>query len=285
MDLIKSKDLQVNYNYSDFIKGIIIIIVTLIIAYIVKNRINNIQFNNIRKEDSIQNNTIIMLAVSNIVYWGIIGFGVIISLKYFGIDISSILVVLGTAGLALGLAMQNTLTEIISGIMILLLNYYDIGDLVSIQIGSDNIFGKIDGFNLFTTIIKDTDRVVHRVPNTSIIKCHLINYYKNNEVSIGFDISISNNNNNIDINTTLDSLKTVIKTELADYITDNSLINILISNMNSYGTQIHICIPIKSINYIPGRDEAKRVIRDFCAKNSLLLLDNYYKAEKTNYYS
>jgi small-conductance mechanosensitive channel len=283
MDLIKSKDL-LNYNYPDYIKGIIIIIITLIIAFIVKNRINNIKLN-IRKEDSIENNIIMMLAVSNIVYWGIIGLGVIISLKYFGIDISSILVVLGTAGLALGLAMQNTLTEIISGIMILLLNYYDIGDLVSIQIGSDNIFGKIDNFNLFTTIIKDSDRVVHRVPNTSIVKCHLINYYKNKEVSIGFDISISNNNNNIDINTTIDSLKTVIETQLENYVTDNSLINILISNMSSSGTQIHIRIPIESINYLPGRDEAKRVIRDFCAKNSLLLLDNFYKEGKTSYYS
>ena len=227
-----------------------------------------------------------MITIGNIVYWLIIIFGVILSLKYFGIDVSSLLVVLGTVGLALGLAMQNTLTEMISGIMILLLNYYDLGDLISIQVGSENIFGKVEHFDLFGTMIKDSDRRIHRVSNTSIVKSHLINYYKNKEVSVGIEVSISNNNTTIDINSLLDTLKDTVEVELSNYITDKELISVFISDMSKTGTQIYVRIPVESENFLPARSQTRKVIREFCNKNSLLLLDNFYQSNRTtNYYS
>jgi small conductance mechanosensitive channel len=128
MDITKTTTDLFSHNLPEFVKGIILLVLTVIIAKIIQLRISYVKAS-IEKNKSDQktevNNKIIMLTVGNIIYWLIIIFGILISLKYFGIDVSSLLVVLGTVGLAIGLAMQNTLTEIISGIMILLLNYYE----------------------------------------------------------------------------------------------------------------------------------------------------------------
>jgi len=288
MDITKTTTDLFSHNLPEFVKGIILLVLTVIIAKIIQLRISYVKASlekNKSDEKTELNNKIIMLTVGNIIYWLIIIFGILISLKYFGIDVSSLLVVLGTVGLAIGLAMQNTLTEIISGIMILLLNYYDIGDLISIQIGSENIFGKVDQFDLFGTMIKDSDRRVHRVSNTSIVKSHLINYYKNKEVSVGIEVSISNNNT-VDINSLLDSLKNTVEVEISEYITDKELISVFISDMSKSGTQIYVRIPVESENFLPARGKARKVIREFCNKNSLLLLDNFYQSNRTtNYYS
>ena len=213
-------------------------------------------------------------------------YGIITALKSFGVDISSIVVILGSAGLAIALALQGTITDIASGFMIIALNYYDMGDLVSIQSGGDNTFGKIDNFDLFTTTIKDGDRRIHRLPNTTIVKSHLINYYKNKDISVGFEVSISNNNN-IDIDTLMESLKKTIETSVNQFITDKDMIQILLLDMSASGTKLYIRIPIESINYLPAKFAAQKVIREFCSKNELRLLDNHYASVNTgnSYYS
>jgi len=193
---------------------------------------------------------------------------------------------LGSVGLAIALSLQGTITEIAASFVIMFLNYYDLGDLVSIQVGGDHIMGKIENFDLFTTTLQDGDKKNHRLPNTSIVKSHLINYYKNKEINVGFELSISNNND-IDINTLMESLKQVIQTDFTEFLKNKDMIEIFIIDMSSSGTKIYVRIPIESVNYMHAKHSAQKIIREFCSKNALRLLDNHYANVKggNSYYS
>ena len=268
--------------------GILIIIVTYIIAKFIQYGISNLKITGMdtKKFESNTNQKLLLSTFSKIVFWIIFLYGFIVALKNFGIDISSLIVILGSLGLALALSLQGTITEIAAGFMIMVLNYYDIGDLVSIQVGGDTTMGKIENFDLFTTTIQDADRRNHRLPNTSIVKSHLINFFKNKEISVGFELSISNNND-VDINTLMDSLKQVVETDISEFITNKDMIEILILDMSASGTKLYVRIPIESVNYVPAKFAAQKVIREFCSKNSLRLLDNHYSSVKggNSYYS
>lgn len=282
MDLIKDGKILLIETFPKIVKGIMIIIIAYIFAKFVKMTISNINFN--KDNTSHYNQKLVMSTFSTIIFWIIFLYGVIIALKCFGVDLSSLLVIVGSVGLAIALSLQSTITEIAAGMMILGLNYYDIGDLVSIENGSDKIFGKIYNFDLFTTTIKDSDRLNHRIPNTNIVKSHLINYYKENEINVGFELSMSNNNE-VDINNLIESLKQTIIIDVKEFIINVELIEILVIDMSASGTKLYVRIPVESKNYIPARNTSKKVIREFCAKNSLRLLDNHYTTIKGDYYS
>lgn len=288
MDLLKESQKRFLDVAPKIFTGVLIIIITYIVAKLIQYGISNLKIRglNTTSSESNSNQKILLDTFAQIIFWIIFLYGFIIALKSFGVDISSIIVVLGSAGLAIALALQGTITEIAAGFMIIVLNYYDIGDLVCIQSGGSSTMGKIDSFDLFTTTIQDGDRTNHRLPNTTIVKSHLINYYKKKEISVGFEISISNNND-IDIDGLMKSLKQVIETDISEFITNKDMIDILILDMSASGTKLHVRIPIESINYIPAKFTAQKVIREFCSKNSLRLLDNHYANVKggNSYYS
>jgi small conductance mechanosensitive channel len=288
MDLIKDGKKLILDVAPKIFTGILIIIVTYIIAKIIQYGVSNLKIKGIdtKSAQSSGSQKILLETFSKIIFWIVFLYGFIIALKSFGVDISSLIVILGSAGLAIALALQGTITEIAAGFMIMLLNYYDIGDLVSVQIGGDTTMGKIENFDLFTTTIQDPDRRNHRLPNTTIVKSHLINYYKNKEISVGFELSISNNND-IDINTLINSLRQTVELDMNQFITNKDMIDILVYDISASGTKLYVRIPIESINYVPAKFAGQKIIREFCGKNGLRLLDNHYSSVKggSQYYS
>ncbi len=288
MTLIEKGKKMIIEIVPQFLSGLLIIIVTYIVAKVIQYGISNLKIKSFDSKinASTSNQKILLTTLGNIMFWVIFLYGFVIALKSFGIDISSLIVVLGSLGLAIALSLQGTITEIAASFVIMFLNYYDLGDLVSIKVGGDQVMGKVDSFDLFTTTLKDGDKKYHRLPNTSIVKSHLINYYKNKEINVGFEISISNNND-IDINTLMESLKQVIQTDFTEFLKNKDMIEIFIIDMSASGTKIYVRIPIESVNYMHAKHSAQKIIREFCSKNELRLLDNHYANVKggNSYYS
>lgn len=83
-------------------------------------------------------------------------------LNQFGVQTASIIAILGAAGLAVGLALQGTLTNIASGIMLLLLRPFRVGDAVDI----DGTMGVIDEIGLFVTEMHSFDNIHIVLPNS-----------------------------------------------------------------------------------------------------------------------
>lgn len=102
-------------------------------------------------------------------------FAVLIILDLFGFNTASLLTVLGAAGLAVGLAMKDSLSNIAAGLMLLLLRPYKVGDYVD----CGSISGTIKEMGLFTTVLSTVDGIFISAPNSAIFGNPVKNYSRN----------------------------------------------------------------------------------------------------------
>jgi small conductance mechanosensitive channel len=91
--------------------------------------------------------------------------GIFIALAQLGISLAPILAGLGVAGFIIGFALQDTLSNFASGMMILIYRPYDVGDLVEV---SGGVFGKVESMNLVSTTILTIDNQTLVIPNSKI---------------------------------------------------------------------------------------------------------------------
>ncbi len=90
--------------------------------------------------------------------------GLVIAVSMLGVNIGPLLAVIGAAGLVIGLALQGTLSNFASGVLILLNKPYDVGDVIN----AGGVFGKVEAMNLVSTSILTFDNQVMLVPNNEI---------------------------------------------------------------------------------------------------------------------
>ncbi len=102
--------------------------------------------------------------ISSVVRYVILIIVLVAVLAQFGVQTTSIIAVLGAAGLAIGLALQGTLSNIAAGLMLLLLRPFKVGDFID----ADGIAGTVLEIGLFTTEFKTFDGVYLAVPNAQI---------------------------------------------------------------------------------------------------------------------
>ncbi|MDA0663396.1 MAG: mechanosensitive ion channel [Proteobacteria bacterium] len=115
--------------------------------------------------------TLRRFAVSAIRYL-ILVITVIAVLSQFGVEMASLLVVLSTAGLAIGLALQGTLSNVAAGVMLLLFRPFKIGDYVDVG----GHAGTVKGITLFVTEMATPDNVHIVVPNGQVWGSSVVNY-------------------------------------------------------------------------------------------------------------
>lgn len=113
--------------------------------------------------------------VSATIRYGILIFVVVSALGQLGVATASVLAVLGAAGLAIGLALQGTLSNIAAGIMLLWLRPFKEGDFIE----TGNAAGTVREIGLFATQIDTYDGIYRFVPNSSLWNTPLTNYTRN----------------------------------------------------------------------------------------------------------
>jgi len=91
----------------------------------------------------------------------------------FGVQTTSLIAVLGAAGLAVGLALQGTLSNVASGVMLLVLRPFRVGHFVEVAGGRQ---GTVREIGLFTTLIITRDGVYVSIPNSSIFGAVVLNF-------------------------------------------------------------------------------------------------------------
>ena len=113
----------------------------------------------------------------------------VVALGQFGVQTTSIIAVLGAAGLAIGLALQGTLSNVASGIMLLLLRPFSVGDWIE----TNGISGTVREIGLFATQIDTFDNIYITVPNSSIWSATIINNSRHQIRRMDLDIGIGYN--------------------------------------------------------------------------------------------
>jgi small conductance mechanosensitive channel len=102
--------------------------------------------------------------VSKMAYWLILGVGIIIALSLFGINMTPLLAVFGGASFVVGFAMQSTLGNLASGLLLMITKPFDVGDVVD----AAGVSGTVRNVSIVSTTIVTFDNQVIVVPNTMV---------------------------------------------------------------------------------------------------------------------
>jgi small conductance mechanosensitive channel len=113
--------------------------------------------------------------VSNLVYWTVMIFVIIAAINQIGIQTTSLIAVMGAAGLAVGLAMQGSLSNFAAGVLIVMFRPYRVGDFIE----AAGIAGVVEQVQILTTIMKTGDNKRIIVPNSQIMGSIITNYSAN----------------------------------------------------------------------------------------------------------
>lgn len=97
---------------------------------------------------------------------------VLVALEYIGVDTTSLLALFGAAGLAVGLAMKDSLSNFASGVMLILLKPFKVGDFIE----AAGVAGVVDKISIFSTIMVTGDNKEIIIPNSHIYGGTIINY-------------------------------------------------------------------------------------------------------------
>jgi len=125
--------------------------------------------------------------LSNIVRYLILALVVIAVLGQFGVETASVIAVLGTAGLAVGLALQGTLSHFAAGVVLLVLRPFRTGEVID----SGSQVGTVKEIGLFATVLGTADGIFVYVPNGQLLNSVLMNYSRNPTRRIDVVVGIS----------------------------------------------------------------------------------------------
>lgn len=215
------------YKGFQVIVGIVILIFAHIIAKIVSNTLMKMGRNEYKQEsthtdgitqqeytDQVAKTNLIFLTLGNMSYYAILLVAFFIVLRVLGIESTSLIALLGTTGLAIGLAIQGTLSDIASGVLLAIFQTYSIGEVIEV----DGRIGKVIDFTILNTVLEEIDTgTVITIPNRKIQDSIIQNHTRNPVRFMVYKLAVSNKPINLDkLQTTLTDILGQIKGVLKD---------------------------------------------------------------------
>ncbi len=137
-------------------------LLTIFLAYIVAGIVGKAIFRALSRVSNVS--TLLGEFLSKMARGTILIVGVMAAIPRLGIEITPLLAVIGAAGFAVAFALQNTLSNFASGIMILFYQPFDVGDSVEVA----GISGKVESLTLVSTELNTADNKKVLVPNNSV---------------------------------------------------------------------------------------------------------------------
>jgi small conductance mechanosensitive channel len=125
--------------------------------------------------------------ICNLVSMALLVVVVIAAIGQVGIQTTSFIAIFGAAGLAVGLALQGSLSNFASGVLIVLFRPYKVGDFVE----AAGISGSVDQVQILTTILKTGDNKQVIVPNSQIMDSIITNYSAHDTRRVDMVVGVS----------------------------------------------------------------------------------------------
>lgn len=110
--------------------------------------------------------------LESMLYWGLLALVCIVALGQLGIQTASFIALLGAAGLAVGLALQGSLSNFAAGVLIIVLRPFRVGEFVDIAGES----GTVKSIKIFTTELRTTDNKCVVIPNARVLDSNIVNH-------------------------------------------------------------------------------------------------------------
>lgn len=148
------------------------IILALIIFFVGKRLarlVTNVVIAGLRKNDA---DVELIGFLESLIYWGLFTVVLVAALGQVGIQTASLIAILGAAGLAIGLALQGSLSNFAAGVLIILLRPFRVGEVV--QVSGET--GKVDNIRIFTTELRTADNKAVIIPNAQVLGGNIVNF-------------------------------------------------------------------------------------------------------------
>lgn len=175
--LVNNQALLLSYAVN-IVAALAIIIIGLIVARIISNAVNRLMIS--RKIDAT-----VADFLSALVRYAIIAFTLIAALGRVGVQTASVIAVLGAAGLAVGLALQGSLSNLAAGVLLVMFRPFRAGEYVDLG----GVAGTVLSVQIFSTTMRTADGKIIVIPNGKIIAGNIINFSREparrNEFIIG----------------------------------------------------------------------------------------------------
>ena len=125
--------------------------------------------------------------VTNVTYIAIMTFVVIAALGKLGIQTASFIAVIGSAGLAIGLALQGSLSNFAAGVLMMIFKPFKVGDFIE----AGGALGTVKEIQIFNTILSSPDNVRVIVPNAQVTGGNIKNYTVNGTRRVDLVVGVS----------------------------------------------------------------------------------------------
>ena len=119
-----------------------------------------------------QTDEMLVKFVVNLAYAALLAFVVLAALAQLGIQTTSFIAIIGAAGLAIGLALQGSLSNFAAGVMLIIFRPFKVGDFIE----AAGTSGVVEEILIFSTKMKSSDNKQLYVPNGSILSGTIVNY-------------------------------------------------------------------------------------------------------------
>jgi small conductance mechanosensitive channel len=246
----------------NFVVSLIIVIIAYYLATWYRNTI-------IKKYKNEQK-SLIYYNIANLLYYLIFIIGIFIAICNLGFEVSSLITIFATLGIATALALQGILTNVASGFTIAYTDLYNLHDIVEIN----GIIGTVSDFDLLrTTINEKGTNIPVVIPNNTIQSSIIKNFTKEDTRISVIALSVSNNNM-ISFDKIFEGIKDCLQENV--YVLDKKNINTIITDIGSSGTNLAIITKIKSSEMLTSENNIRIFIRKRLQEMGVLLLDNAY---------
>lgn len=229
------------------ISAILIIILGFVVSGFLRRKVKNIA----NSHSSLDNTLFDFLG--NIVRYSILAFTGLFVLNTFGIQTTSIIAVIGAAGLAIGLALQGTLSNVAAGVMIIMFRPLKIGDFVHV----DDVMGTVKEITLNYIEIADMSNVRVVVPNSEVWGNTIKNYstYKTRRAEWTFGVGYGVNLG--------DAEKVIMETVMADPRSHSAPAPFLqVNNLGDSSVDFLMRVWCDSSDYFQYQADMKRKVKE-----------------------
>jgi len=193
-----------------------------------------------------------------------------------GIKATSLVTVLGTAGIAVGLALQGSLSNLAGGVLILFFKQFSKGDYIS---NNGGIEGTVDQIHILYTTLITTDNKVIVVPNGQLANNAIINYSRKPERRLDMVFSVS-------YDTSTDKAKELLRQIAENHpaVLKDKAITIRMAKQNASSLDFNFRVWVKSSDYwdtlYDFNEEVKKVFDENGIEIPYQKIDIYNRTEK-----
>ncbi|AFY39212.1 MscS Mechanosensitive ion channel [[Leptolyngbya] sp. PCC 7376] len=228
-----------------FLVALIVLAIGLLVAKVLRNLIKAIM-SKAKVDMTITN------FVGNLTYIACIALLVVVVLEQIGIATTSFVAVLGAAGLALGLAMQGSLSNFASGFLLVIFRPFKIGD----RIEAGGVEGEVEEISLLTTSLTASDNRKIIIPNSKIYNDNIINFsaYPTSRIDFKFTISYDDS---------IDKAKQIFADVIAkeNRILKEPKSKCVVTELSNRGVEFKVKVWVDNYNYGKVRAEINEQVK------------------------